>query len=214
MDENLIAQLARRRVVTETFRRLAPQKKDQVYRVALQLVGRYGYDGLPVERFCREAGISKGSFFQYFPSKSHLLEFVVLAFDKTISEWVTHLRTHETKALARDRLAYLYREVVLNARLHPAERLFFLYVARASRHSAVEITGVNPERHLHQYVREIITRGEEAGEIRGDLSPEIVTQFVAGLFGGIIEQAYAGGTAVTPPAAEEVVGMLLDGLKA
>jgi len=58
LDENVIAELVERKVVSDTFRRLAPDKKELVYRTAIRLFGKYGFDGLPVDRICREAGIS------------------------------------------------------------------------------------------------------------------------------------------------------------
>ena len=88
LDENVIVELVGRKVVSDTFRRLAPEKKLQVYRAATRLFGTYGYDGLSVNRICREAGISKGSFFQYFESKSYLLEFTILIFDDYLAKWV------------------------------------------------------------------------------------------------------------------------------
>lgn len=60
LDENVIADLVRRRVVSDTFRRLTPDKKLLVYRAATHLFGEYGYDGLAVDRICHDAGISKG----------------------------------------------------------------------------------------------------------------------------------------------------------
>ena len=105
----------------------AAQHRDRIVQTAVRLFGEYGYDGLAVDRFCREAGISKGSFFQYFESKSHLLEFVVLVFDDYLARWVTELRHREKAALARDRLMYLYQSLVVNAKLHSSEERFYLF---------------------------------------------------------------------------------------
>ena len=103
IDENLVAQLVTRGVVTDTFRRLPPDKKSRLYRTAIKLFGEFGYDGLAIDQLCGEAGISKGSFFQYFPSKTHLLEFVILIFDDYLGKWVTDIRAADTGALARQR---------------------------------------------------------------------------------------------------------------
>ena len=41
LDENLVAELARRGIVTDTFRRLPTDKKRQVYQGAIRLFGEY-----------------------------------------------------------------------------------------------------------------------------------------------------------------------------
>ncbi|RME24470.1 MAG: TetR/AcrR family transcriptional regulator, partial [Candidatus Zixiibacteriota bacterium] len=109
LDENLIAELVRRRVVSDTFRRLPPEKKRQIYDATIRLFGRYGYDGLAVERICRSSGISKGSFFQYFATKSHLLEFCLLVFDHRLADLFATIQRGDTAGLARRRLVYLYQ---------------------------------------------------------------------------------------------------------
>ncbi|HOZ07957.1 MAG TPA: helix-turn-helix domain-containing protein, partial [candidate division Zixibacteria bacterium] len=168
LDENEVLRLVRRGAATDTFRRLPAEKKAFIYRTALRLFGEFGYDGLAVDRFCREAGISKGSFFQYFPSKSHLLEFCVLLFDRSLGEWLADIRRTDGGGLARQRLLHLYRAAAVTSRLHPTEERFYLFVTRALNHAAVALEGIDCERHFSDYVAEIIARGEQTGEIRRD----------------------------------------------
>ena len=156
LDENLILELAQKGVVADTFRRLLPDKKERIYRTAIRLFGEYGYDGLSVDQLCREAGISKGSFFQYFPSKSHLLEFAVLIFDNYLAQWVTDVKTNEPSALARERLLYLYQALAVNSRLPRPEEKFYRFITGAMHHSAVTIEGIDLKRHFLDHIVEII----------------------------------------------------------
>jgi AcrR family transcriptional regulator len=185
LDENLIVDLARRKVVAETFRRLPGDKKNLVYRTAVRLFGKYGYDGLAVDRFCREAGISKGSFFQYFETKSHLLEFVLLSFDQRVAAWIDRIRREETAVLARDRLAYLFRATISESDLDNDEASFFHFATRALTHSTVVIEGVNLSAHVSGYVTEIIERGVATGELADD--PPAAKQIA--VIGRILEDA-------------------------
>ncbi|MCM2272995.1 MAG: TetR/AcrR family transcriptional regulator [candidate division Zixibacteria bacterium] len=214
LDENLIAQLAKQKVVTETFRRLPPEKKNLIYQTAVRLFGRYGYDGLPIDRLCREAGISKGSFFQYFPSKTHLLEFVILVFDDFFGKWIADVKRQEKAVLARDRLLHLYHAVVLNAKLFPAEKIFYLFATHAVEHAGVEIEGIDIERHVHEHVQQIIERGEETGEIRRDVKPELTGYLVAIIFGALVTREYAGKRISSRPSGEYLISVLFDGIKA
>jgi AcrR family transcriptional regulator len=214
LDENLVAGLVKRKVVTDTFRRLPPEKKNLIYETAVGLFGRYGYDGLPVDRFCRDAGISKGSFFQYFPSKSHLLEFVILIFDDYFARWIGEVRKQDKGGLAKVRLQHLYHAVVMNAKLYPAEKQFYLFATHALAHSGIEISGIDIERHVHSYVREIIERGEETGEIRSDIRIDQTGHLLAVIFGALVGREFGNKGGPPRPSGEYLISMLFDGIKA
>ena len=214
LDENMVAELVRRNVVTDTFRRLPTGKKARLYRVSIRLFGEYGYDGLAIDQLCDEAGISKGSFFQYFPSKTHLLEFAILMFDRYLDGWVTEIRQHEQAVLARDRLLHLYRSVVVNSILYEAEEKFYLFVTRALQHAAVALVGIDFERHFNDYITEIIRRGEETGEIRGDFDIDTTAHLVALVIGGLVGIKFGGSTVPRRQAEDYLVSFLFDGIKA
>lgn len=188
MDENLITELAEKGIVSDTFRRLSSDKKLRVYETAVRLFGEYGYDGLSVDRLCREGGISKGSFFQYFPSKSHLLEFAILVFDANLARWVAEIRARQPATLAHKRLLHLYRKLVADLKLHKAEGKFYHLLTAGIHHSVVVIEEIDLERHIRGYIEEIIVRSERTGEIRGDydshLTSYLVYLFIAGLLDG------------------------------
>jgi AcrR family transcriptional regulator len=214
LDENVIADLVARQVVSDTFRRLAPDKKLMVYRTATALFGKYGYDGLAVDRICREAGISKGSFFQYFESKSHLLEFTILIVDDYLARWVAELRQNETAVLARDRLRYLYESLVVNAKLHPSEEKFFLFVLHGLDHAGVVLEGIELERHFTRYVEEIVARGVQTGEIRGDFEVELTGYLVSIIVEALLRRQFSGRRLPLRRTEEYLISFLFDGIKA
>ncbi len=214
LDENLIAELARRGIATETFRRLPPDKKERIYRAAIGLFGMYGYDGLSVDQLCREAAISKGSFFQYFPSKSHLLEFAVLMFDDFLAKWMNELRLKETVVLARERLWYLYEALVVNSKLYPEQERFFLFVTRGLEHAGVRLEGIDLEQHFDDYIAEIIRRGEQTGEIRGDFDVELTAHLTSLIMAGLVRRRYSGRRQARRETAEYLISFVFDGIKA
>ncbi|MEE8578079.1 MAG: TetR/AcrR family transcriptional regulator [candidate division Zixibacteria bacterium] len=214
LDENLIAELVSRKVITDTFRRLHPEKKAQIYQTAVSLFGHYGYDGLSVDRICRDCAISKGSFFQYFPSKSHLLEFVLLLFDGYVYDWVSEIRIAEKAVLARKRLGYLYHAIALNSRLFPAEQTFYLFATRGLQHAGVTIEGIDLERHFREYIGDIVRRGEETGEIRGDFDIATTAYLVSVLMEGIVARSFSDKRRSTVHPADHLISFLFDGIKA
>jgi AcrR family transcriptional regulator len=68
------------------------KRRDELVEAALALWAERGYDGTSVEAIARRAGLSKGSFYVYFPSKLALLEQVVrrhslqLPLERTLGE--------------------------------------------------------------------------------------------------------------------------------
>ena len=214
LDENLIAELVSRKVITDTFRRLHAEKKEQIYQAAVSLFGQYGYDGLSVDRICRECAISKGSFFQYFPSKSHLLEFVLLLFDGYVYDWVSEIRAAEKAVLARERLGYLYHAIAVNSRLFSAEQTFYLFATRGLRHAGVTIEGVDLERHFREYIGDIVRRGEETGEIRGDYEIETTAYLVSVLMDGIVARSFSDKRRAAVHPTDYLTSFLFDGIKA
>jgi len=213
LDENVVSELVDRQIVSDTFRRLTPDKKLQVYGAATRLFGEYGYDGLSVDRICHDAGISKGSFFQYFESKSHLLEFTILVFDDYLAKWVAELRQTEKAALAKDRLKYLYDSLVVNARLHQSEQKFFLFVTHGLDHAGVVLEGIDLERHFRDYVREIVARGVQTGEIRGDFDVDLTGHLVSMMLESLLRRQFSGRHMPLHRTEEYLISFLFDGIK-
>jgi len=214
IDENIINELVKRKVVSDTFRRLNSEKKEKLYKAALVLFGKYGYDGLSVEQYCIQARISKGSFFQYFPSKTHLLEFTLLLFDNRVMNFFEQIRKQESKVLAKDRLFSLFFEFTSRGRLDETEKVFYLFAANALYHSAVTVEGINISRHLNNYVGEIVNRGTETGEIRADIPPVMSGQITAGWLGSFLNRYFLNDSQPDESAMRSFISILFDGLKA
>ncbi len=213
LDENLVGELVRKGIVADTFRRLPSDKKNRIYQTAIRLFAEYGYDGLSIDLLCKKAGISKGSFFQYFPSKSHLLEFAVLIFDNYLERWVAEVKAQESSPLARGRLLYLYQALVVKSKLYESEERFYHFVTSAMHHSAVAIEGLDLERHFHGYVAEIIKRGEQTGEIRGDFDIDLTSHLVSLIIGALLNRQYADSKMARHRTEEYLISFLFDGIK-
>ncbi|MCK4632165.1 MAG: TetR/AcrR family transcriptional regulator, partial [candidate division Zixibacteria bacterium] len=197
-----------------TFRRLPPDKKERIYRATIELFGNYGYDGVAVDQLCRECGISKGSFFQYFASKSHLLEFDILVLDDFLGKWIDEVRRTETAVLARDRIQYLYRSVVINTRLFRAEQTFYLFVTNALQHAGVTLEGIDLERHFFGYVTDIVRRGVQTGEVRGDFEVELTSHLVSLIVGALVSRQYSPSRSSHRETEDYLISFLFDGIKA
>lgn len=125
------------------------QTRAEIVRVAFELFARDGYDAVPVESIAAEAGVSRATFFNYFPQKDLLLREIAearVARLKTfleearaaspaptlagVVEFVLKLTRENARISVRSKqllLAAIYGEVsrgfILNAREHAIEIL-------------------------------------------------------------------------------------------
>ena len=207
-----MAELARRKIVADTFRRLPQDKKRLIYRSAIWLFGKYGYDGLPVERVCRQAGISKGSFFKYFATKSHLLEFCLLIFNDRLTRLLERIQLEDQGGLFRNRLFFVYRAFVTSD-LTKDERQFYLFASGGLRHSGIVIEGIDLEKHLADYIADLVSRGVETRELRGDIDPVITASFLTACFSALITRQFIGAEP-EQETIESFSSLIFDGIKA
>lgn len=65
---------ARRSIAGEGLRaRKKHEVRERLFSEALTLFRRDGYDAVPVTAICDAAGVAKGTFFNHFPTKDHVL---------------------------------------------------------------------------------------------------------------------------------------------
>lgn len=61
---------------TPTWQRLDPARRDRITAVAMEEFGRHGYSAGSLNTVARDAGVAKGSLFQYFDGKLDLFQYV------------------------------------------------------------------------------------------------------------------------------------------
>lgn len=154
---------------TPTWDRLPTAKRDAVLAAAEAEFGERGFSGASLNTICREAGVSKGSLFQYFSDKAdmwvHLAELASRriraameaemarlapwtdffgAFDELVGAWVGYFYDHP-------------RDLALTA----AANLEPDPLARAAVRAAVN-------RHYLEVVTPLIESAHESGQLRAD----------------------------------------------
>ncbi len=149
--------------------RVAKLRQDRAHRTRRTLVDaastlwtEQGYDQVAVTDICERAGVSKGTFFYYFPTKEHLLvelvagggrEAVAAAVDEALARDATLAEVfRRVVAVLADGQRYASRELVGRAALE---------VLRASRRARPDPAG--PE------LRDVYARAFTAAMGRGEL---------------------------------------------
>lgn len=140
--------------------------RGRIVSAAWKLFYEQGYENTTVEDILALSGTSKGTFYHYFEGKDALLGTLSVLFDEKYEALVP---TIPADMDALDTLAYLNRE--LFAMIDNSIPLDLL-----ARLLSTQLT-VRGEKHLldrdrvyFRLLREIVSRGQARGEIRGDMS--------------------------------------------
>ncbi|WP_186785997.1 TetR/AcrR family transcriptional regulator [Paenibacillus agilis] len=70
----------------EMFERLPQEKQDKIFQAALSEFAAYGFDAASTNRIVKQAGIPKGSLFQYFGDKESLFFYVYGKIERDVEE--------------------------------------------------------------------------------------------------------------------------------
>jgi AcrR family transcriptional regulator len=142
------------------------ETEQRIFLAALKLFEQQGFMNTTVEQITEAADVGKGTFFNYFPSKEHVL----LAVFAMVTEHFTQLeREASTITDVRQHMMHFARSV----RNQPGRTPLLL---RNVFGAAMTNQVVNePFRVLmtraRQAVAKVMERGQELGQIRTDLSP-------------------------------------------
>ena len=147
-------------------KRSSRNTKGRIVDAAWRLFYEQGYEETTVEDIIYESATSKGSFYHYFEGKDALLSSLSYLFDEKYGEL---METMDPQLDCFEQLMLLNRELFgmiedrvaldLLARLLSSQ-----LVTRGQRHL------LDRSRAYYKILRQIITRGQERGELRTDLS--------------------------------------------
>jgi AcrR family transcriptional regulator len=158
-------------VINRRERRSA-ELRERLFRSALALFASKGYAETTVEDITEAADVGKGTFFNYFPSKEHILmafgEMQLAKLDSVISE-----------AQKSDRpMPEVLRTLVLRMTEEPIRNPAIVRALLQANLTSVPVRG--EMLRIHEQNRRLISclirHGQERGEIRTDMPAEEIAQ--------------------------------------
>ena len=168
-------------------------KRARILDAAIKVFARSGYHGARVSDIAREAGIAYGLVYHYFRNKEEIL---ASAFEE---RWGGFLHVVEAIAQgnspARQKLISV-AALILNAfRRHPDwVKVLVLEIQRSSRFAAPE--QMRAVGRLFEQVARIVRAGQEAGELRGDVDPQVACFVFVGALDLVITSMVLGLTRI------------------
>jgi len=158
-------------VINRRERRSA-ELRERLFRSALALFASKGYAETTVEDITEAADVGKGTFFNYFPSKEHIL----MAFGEM---QLAKLESVINEAQKSDRpMPEVLRTLVLRMTEEPIRNPAIVRALLQANLTSVPVRG--EMLRIHDQNRRLISRlirhGQERGEIRTDMPAEEIAQ--------------------------------------
>ena len=193
--------------MSERVRRGRPgHDQETVLGAAIDLFNRQGYDATSMGDLARELGLSKSAIYHHVPSKEHLLE---RALDEALGELTAALDRVQADASAspEERLRAAVRaSVVVLAEHLPAVTLLL----RVRGNTPAEQDAVARRRDIDHRLAEMVREAADAGAVRDDVDPLLISRLVFGMVNSLTEWLRAGSDAQA--LADTVTTLAFDGL--
>ena len=160
--------------------RRCAETRERIIRAALRLFSERGVVGTTIEDITNAADVGKGTFFNYFPSKEHILAHLCQLQMGKIQEFVSQA-IGSPKSM--DRLLYELASIVTEEFVRGPALVRSILAPLFSSESAGHQMADDLERD-RQMLAELMEAGQKRGEIRDDFTPiQLALQFQRALFG-------------------------------
>jgi len=178
----------------------------EIYNTAMRLFAENGYDGVTIEDICRNANVAKATFFLHFANKAALLRDFNDEITQTLAE---RLSGHQGSA--EDQLVLLlsaFREAWMqNAPVMQKMLRDFIDQPTVLANAAT----VNES--IVALVTEIVRRGQERGELRGGIAPELAGISIVSTWSAIAAWWSEIDSSDGDTASLQIIDITLNGLK-
>jgi AcrR family transcriptional regulator len=186
------------------------EMRERIFRAALQLFAERGFLATTVEDITEAADVGKGTFFNYYPTKEHVLGQYGEERVQQIQSALDRVREGRESALAA--LRGLASDLVGQSSESP-ELLRAVFAAHLSCPPVLN----QLQKRIHrgrQLLAEIFALGQERGEIRRDLPPVELSRLMRLIFMGVTVAWAVNPEGSLPGTAEQVWELIGPSLEA
>jgi len=190
----------REEAALSTFRHLPPDKQERVLTAALAEFADQGYHQASLNRMVAQAGIAKGSLYQYFPNKEGIFAYIFRYALKVVRRTLTTVKEETLEENFFVRLEKSLLAGVAFSREHP--RIFSLYLKiQLDKHVPFRDEFLSAvRRHAAEYFASLVRRAQSRGELRPGVPRDAALFLLDAVFDRFLQ-------AVAVPALDVTLGL-------
>ncbi len=163
--------------------------RDAIYRAAISLFAERGYSNVSVDEIVAAANVAKGTFYNFFPSKAHVLKAYYAAIDIEIAA----LRRAADHVALRRSLARYAADV--ERILRREGRLMTDLLREISTDPAMQALDQDSGSLDEEEFADLFRAAAHAGEVRDDIDAKMAAAALMDLWAGAIRAWMQGGQA-------------------
>src|SRR5512143_1405243 len=172
-----------------TFRQLPPDKQERVLDAALAEFADQGYRAASLNRVVAQAGIAKGSLYQYFPNKEGIFRYI---FEQALGRVRRTLMAVKDETKEENLFTRLEKSLAAGVhflRDHPRIYGLYLKIQYDKNVPFREEFLAAVRRHAAEYFSSLVRRAQARGELRPGLPAETVLFLLDAVFDRFLQAA-------------------------
>lgn len=156
------------------------EMRERIFRAALELFAQRGYLETTVEDITEAADVGKGTFFNYFPTKEHVLAHYG-------EERLQEIERSLERARGKETVLAVLKDLATDLAGQSSESPDLIRSVFAANLSCAPVRAELQKRiqRARELLAEIFTLGQQRGEIRRDLSPSELARLIRLIFMGV-----------------------------
>lgn len=170
----------------ETYFNLPEEKREKLLRVIIDEFAQHDYKNASVSKICEQAGIAKGSFYQYFTNKKDMYRYLLSHIGESkmayFAKYQHLLEQGDTFDFLRAVYAMGVEFTYYNPKLYAIGKMFM----HLNDHQKKDFMG-DQSSQSDAYLADMFQKGQAAGVIRDDLDVEFLVRMLTNLSNSVSE---------------------------
>lgn len=169
---------------TETFLNLPDDKRRQLIDIAMNEFATKPYEQASISNIVKQAGIAKGSIYQYFENKQDLYLHLI---DVVTQEKLKFIQKNMPPLATTDFFDTYKQQMLVGARFNLSYPLGMNLLANMVKSPLSNETHAKMQQVADDYLVNLVRQQQAKGAVRDDISPEIIAYFYKAIANGLAD---------------------------
>jgi AcrR family transcriptional regulator len=155
------------------FKDFGNKKLQKLVETAWGLFWKFGFTRVSIEEICKEAGVSKMTFYKHFKNKTDLVRFLLLEMSKTSLKMYEDIMSEDIPFIKKVQKS-------IQLKLEQTENISEAFFNDFHRHNDPELNQILYEQRISNIkaVTGWYIKSQKEGNIRKDIKPEFIVYFL------------------------------------